>query len=128
MPSKIQQWREAGFTQDEIDAYTQQKKVEWTGAGFSQEEINTELGITEYNAKPMNKSMQTYISQDEPDSFWDTFLKSFEPDWAERRARSYKALVGAQKAKLSPSKFEPTMKDAITKGFEQSVTGMIGRG
>ncbi|OEU68386.1 MAG: hypothetical protein BBJ57_02150 [Desulfobacterales bacterium PC51MH44] len=128
MPSKINQWREAGFTQDEITAHIAQKKTEWLGAGFSQDEIHSYLGTSEYDPKAMNESMQTYLSQDEPDSFWDKFLKSFEPPWAERRARSYKALVGAGKAKLSPSRFEPTMKEAFSQGYEQSVTGLIARG
>ena len=120
--NKIEQWREAGFSQQEIDSYIAEKRTKWTGAGFTQNEINKELGITKYTPKPMKDSMQTFISKDEPDSFWDKFLKSFEPDWAERRARSYKSLVGAEKANISPSKFSPPTSFSVNTLFLYFIT------
>lgn len=125
---KIQQLQEAGFSQDEIAAHVSQKRLDWLRAGFSEDEINSYLGINEVDKKPIEDTVQTYISQDEPDSFWDNFLKAFEPSWAEKRARSYKSLVAAEKAHISPSKFEPTLKESITQGYQQSVTGLIQRG
>lgn len=126
--TKIEQLRQGGFSTEEIEQFVEKTRTQLSVGGFDEKEINSYLGIAKYDKKPMKDSMQEYISQDEPDSFWDKFLKSFEPDWSERRARSYKALVGAEKANLSPSKFEPTMKEALTQGYESSVTGLIQRG
>jgi len=128
MPNLIHRLQNAGYTQDDIAAWQLRTKTKLLNAGYSEKEVNKYFGISDYTEKSMREAMQEYISQDEPDSFWDKFLKAFEPPWAERRARSYRALVGAEKAGVSPSKFEPTLKEAFQQGAQQSVTGLIYRG
>ena len=126
--NQIEQLQQAGFSKDEIDAYINKTRTTLQNGGFSEDEINNYLGLSKFNNKDLTEHIRTYISKDEPDSFWDKFLKSFEPPWAERRAKSYKALVGAEKAKMSPSKFEPTLTDAFKQGYQGSVTGLIQKG
>ena len=49
MAGKIDEWREAGFSEEQIQEYIGRKSAEWRGAGFGEEEINGYLGRSDFD-------------------------------------------------------------------------------
>jgi len=121
--------RQAGFSDSEIGAYVNEQKGGLLSAGFSEQEVNDYLGIPTVDDGPVKEiAYQLTIRQGEEPSFLDKILRAFEPSWEKRRARAAISITAARETGLAPSKFEPSLTDAIEQGLKQSVSGLLYTG
>lgn len=147
---KLEELKQAEFSDIEINAWMQDKRSLLSEAGFSDKEIDKYFGIKTFKPQPLideltkvmkeraeeaEKPTETEEKKKEPGiypekepSWIQNFIRSFEPPWEEKGARATLAVEAAGKTGLPPHEFEPTTGEAISKGFKASVTGLLATG
>jgi len=93
----------------------------------------------------VNRIVDDYVfigdEKTEPNN-WDKFLRVFEPDWEERRAKAALSLTKSKETeqrgefgdvvvpggRRAPHEFEPLVSELAVSGFESSISGLIYRG
>ncbi len=145
MPTKIQEWQEAGFSDEEISAYLQKKTSEWRAADFSEEEIQTHLGIKEFDSESLkelllgaadNENLEWRQAPDPGEGFIQTISKAFKggaermgfaDDWEAQKAKATTSIVKAAGTEFGPSVFDYGLGivEGIKYGAKISTPGLI---
>ena len=115
---KIQAFREAGFSEAEIDEWRAKREAEYLGAGFSQPEINAYFGEREFNKQPVEEMFkQNLKNMPAPPVKQNEEIKSesFQPG---------NSAAGFVQETQEPQKYVDSLSDAIQYGFQISLPGL----
>lgn len=125
----IQSLRNDGFEGDELIRYRNQITDDLKRFGATDEEIDKYLGITRMDPTVFKERAQQYFQQDEEQGLWDSIMSKFKrKSWEKERARSAVSMTLAKESGVAPHVFEPSAKEAIQEGWNQSTTGLIYNG
>ena len=83
------------------------------------------LTKTPFDEESVNRAVQTVIKQGKEPSMWDRFWKIFESPMEVQKARATVVLDLAERTGIAPHEFEPSYKDAIEEGFDNSIIGLL---
>ena len=133
MAGKIDEWREAGFSEEQIQEYIGRKSAEWRGAGFGEEEINGYLGRSDFDPEPLKKALQEEAEKEKALSVEEGFFSpkgappKFEPGSFLESVQRFLRRAGGDIPDERPIPPPGRLATRLKQGVQSSVPALIYR-